>query len=299
VSVLAGCALCVPVDSLLWGRPVLAELEMLHFNVFLNKSSEWGTSPFHWYFTSALPKAMVGNLVLLPLAYKFVPSYRPHTNAALLFVLLYSVLPHKELRFIFYVLPMFHAHIALLLAGILHNGPLRLREQRLGTFFLLFCLNMAVSGTLHHISSLNYPGGHALTELHKIEGQQRGVVHLDTLTCMTGSTRFLKIHGPSWTYNKDPSVFTINRYAYGAFTHSLASLKLPYADGKHGSIHDNVNPPIFKEIRRITAFESIDWVAFITLQDFARIKPAIGLFRKKEDLWHCDQPGLPPCPRYY
>ena len=65
--------------------------------------------PFLWYFTSALPKALLLPLFSLPWA-----LYRERQRAAVLlvpavgFVLVYSLLPHKELRFIIYAVPLFN-----------------------------------------------------------------------------------------------------------------------------------------------------------------------------------------------
>ena len=63
--------------------------------------------PPHWYFTSALPRAMGSTLLFLPLALFSEHSARvmPFAVIAIAFVLLYSLLPHKELRFIFYAIP--------------------------------------------------------------------------------------------------------------------------------------------------------------------------------------------------
>ena len=51
------------------------------------------------------------------------------------------------------------------------------------------------------VSRLNYPGGEALQRLHKLVANsgEKGVkrVHMDTLTCMTGATRFLQQPLPS------------------------------------------------------------------------------------------------------
>lgn len=113
------------VDSVFWGRWLWPEGEVLWFNTALNKSHEWGTQARHWYFTSAIPRAMLGSVLLVPFglfsrAYPLffigVPGSRLRLGVdrrlaaymlpVLGFVCLYSFLPHKELRFILPVVPM-------------------------------------------------------------------------------------------------------------------------------------------------------------------------------------------------
>ena len=70
------------------------------------------------------------------------------------------------------------------------------------------------------ISALSYPGGVALERLHDIgrRGNETGikVVHMDTLTCMTGVTRFGQQKAPEvegeevlWVYDKTEEVGTL------------------------------------------------------------------------------------------
>jgi len=143
--------LTVPLDSLLWQRPLWPEGEVLFFNTILNKSSEWGVSAWHFYISSALPKAMMSSLLLVPLSFLRIPELlamgekrllrqrgAPHnlTNQwpawkmldtqwlpvlvpAFGFVFLYSFLGHKETRFLFPVLPLFNLAAAIGLDRIL------------------------------------------------------------------------------------------------------------------------------------------------------------------------------------
>lgn len=62
------------------------------------------------------------------------------------------------------------------------------------------------------VSRLNYPGAEALNRLHVLAGNDTGVVkvHMDTLACMTGVTRFMErtppvlgdAQGAFWVYDK-------------------------------------------------------------------------------------------------
>lgn len=112
VSAMFFIALTVLIDSFFWQEATWPELEVLFFNTYENRSSEWGTSPWHWYFSSALVKILTGQILL------FICGIISNSNKLVIdvrishilfptlsFIVLYSFLPHKELRFLFPVLP--------------------------------------------------------------------------------------------------------------------------------------------------------------------------------------------------
>lgn len=124
---------------------------------------------------------------------------RQLTVPSLLFIAIYSFQPHKEARFIFYAIPPLTAAAALganfvttrFSKSILYKA---LTLSLLGSVLTTFVLS---TGMLL-ISSLNYPGGHAISQLQSLVSTDRKEMfttvsaHADVLTCMTGLTLFLQ-----------------------------------------------------------------------------------------------------------
>ena len=137
----------VPLDSMMWKYWVWPEGSVFYFNTVLGKSSDWGTEVWHWYFTSAIPKLMLLTILLVPLSSLRIVEilvsiemnrkkggWKPEltlqsivdttwlqfTVPILGFVLLYSCLGHKEVRFIFPAVPILNLAAASGMAKLQH-----------------------------------------------------------------------------------------------------------------------------------------------------------------------------------
>jgi len=217
VSLCIWIPLTVVVDSYFWGRLLWPEAEVMYFNVVLNKSSDWGVLPFLWYFYSVLPRALGLSVLLLP----FAPLLDRRTIFLLFpcvtFISLYSLLPHKELRFIIYTFPVLNTAAAATAARLWINQD-KSFLSRLFSLALLghLVINIFATTTLLYVSSMNYPGGEAIRLLHQLEGNSSNTplsVHLDVLACQTGVSRFTQ-EFPHWNYDKteDLTVEELGRF---------------------------------------------------------------------------------------
>ncbi|CAG5122563.1 unnamed protein product, partial [Candidula unifasciata] len=201
-TVVAGTVLLgltVTVDSYFWKRWLWPEGEVMWFNVVLNKSSDWGTSPFLWYFYSVLPRALSVSLILVPVGVYLTRHVMILLWPALGYILLFSLLPHKELRFIIYTFPVINTVAACALSTLWQNRGKSVWRKllALGSSCLLLGNVVTTSGFLF-IAHHNYPGGQAMHVLHHLEHDNPDVhVHIDVFTAQTGVTRFTQLR-PDW-----------------------------------------------------------------------------------------------------
>lgn len=177
---------------------VWPEGTVLSFNAIQNRSAEWGTEPWHWYFTSALPRTLVA---LLP--FLFLGTVRWLANArsvadsdtgiasyldpatdifavpSIAFVGLYSILPHKETRFLLPVLPLLLATAAHGLFKVTRSAAKLLCCARPGEAvgpittavawiprIVVLAMCAVMTGIFVATSRLNYAGGHAFAAMH-------------------------------------------------------------------------------------------------------------------------------------
>lgn len=251
-----GALLSLAVDSYFWQSPLMIpEIHGFIFNVVNGKSSEWGVEPFSAYFLVHLPKILgtvsqpTGWFVLfglVPLGFIKDPTGRWNNVrilgiASILYVAIYSLQPHKEWRFIVYVVPVF-----LLLAanGVVYVSSLLKRrvgevykitfQMAVGTLILIISGMTLVKFTA---SSFNYPGGAALAQFHhhipylpsSSTGGEPIVVHLDVPVCMTGASRFGQLYdhksdtAPWVVYDKTEDADTLEEIS-DSFDYLVTSL---------------------------------------------------------------------------
>jgi alpha-1,6-mannosyltransferase len=206
---LVGLALTVTIDTFFWqaDEPIWPELIAFLSNVFPTHNSPgasaWGTSPWHWYFTSALPRLLLCPVGLPLLVYSTAvaiirPSSTPLLAPSLIYTAIYSILPHKETRFLFPILPSLTTCVALAAQHLTTNRALR---NFIKPLLILIALTTALlsHAVLLPLSSLNYPGAFALHSLHRLAHNTKPHirVHLDNLSLQTGITRFLQLPPPS------------------------------------------------------------------------------------------------------
>lgn len=222
-------AVTLLIDSIFWGRLLWPEGEVFWFNTILNKSSEWGTSPLMWYFYSAIPRGLGTSVLFIPWGAYLDVRVRRMLFPSLAFVALFSLLPHKELRFIIYVFPLLNVAAAF----ACHSIWISKRKSHLLMLLRVAAaghvlINIVFSTFLLSVARVNYPGGLAIAHLHQIEPESEPVnVHIDNLAAQTGVSRFSQIYS-SWKYNKTEHLEPGSTEMM-SFTHLLVEAKSKYS----------------------------------------------------------------------
>jgi alpha-1,6-mannosyltransferase len=215
-----GLVLTGSVDTFMWRSQKLLWPEAAAFlsNVFPPPGSQgasaWGTSPWHWYFTSALPRLTATPLIFfLPWCMILPTPIHPQVFSlmlpAMVYTGLYSILPHKETRFLFPILPTVNTALALI-ASLSTTTAKALISFRRFIAPVLALSTLATFLASHFIllplSAISYPGGQALNLLQTYAAtippfQSSINIHLTNLALQTGVTRFLEHPPPSHSYN--------------------------------------------------------------------------------------------------
>nr|XP_027113401.1 dol-P-Man:Man(7)GlcNAc(2)-PP-Dol alpha-1,6-mannosyltransferase-like [Coffea arabica] len=201
--------LTVLVDSVMWRRWLWPELEVFWFNSVLNRSSEWGIHPIHWYFTSALPRSLLVAYPLFLLGAFLDRRVLFYVLPVLSFVILYSKLPHKELRFIISSLPIFNMAAAVAASRIYNNRKKGLWRYLNIAMLGSILISLGCTTMIFMASYDNYPSGYALNVLHRTgqltNNSTEVWVHIDTLSAMNGISRFCENDYP-WRYSKEEGI---------------------------------------------------------------------------------------------
>ena len=290
IGATASLVLTVTVDSYFWSRfPLWPEWDAFYFNVVEGKSSAWGTSPWYFYLFDALPRLLLNPLsylICIPTAIAVKATRQRSIDILvplLAFVGIYSILPHKEWRFIVYVVPAVTA-IAAVGASWIWTRRFRSNTYLLlsGALILSIIASFAASLLMLAVSAANYPGGQALTRLHRIPNAPVGAAfkaHIDNLSYQTGAVHFaeFQMHHfyptamcedyfySSWTYDKrdDPALLSDPAYWEG-FDYALAE----YPDEVLGS---------WVPVEPVYAFAGIGFTAVKSVEDDGQMR--------KEQAW--------------
>ena len=213
-------AIIVPYDSHMWQQWVWAEGQVFYYNTVLGKSADWGVSAWHWYFSNALPKALLLTFILIPLGVMRVPelllhafqksksSRPPLVDKSVLqyllpiigFIALYSCLGHKEMRFLFPTLPILNLVAASGMAR-LHLLTFPAKDKTANGWiklcwfggFACMVVTFLASTAFVRVSQQNYPGGEALTMLMRLVGSRAEKpfkVYIDNAAAMSGVSLF-------------------------------------------------------------------------------------------------------------
>ncbi|GAB2284288.1 dolichyl-P-Man:Man(7)GlcNAc(2)-PP-dolichol alpha-1,6-mannosyltransferase [Dionaea muscipula] len=208
-TVLLCVGFTILVDTIMWRRLLWPEFEVFWFNSVLNRSSEWGVHPFHWYFTSALPRSLLLVYPLFTLSLLLDRRILAYVLPVLFFIVLYSKLPHKELRFIISSVPIFNFAAAISASRIYNNRKKSFWRLLYALMLGLLLISLGCTLIFFVASYENYPSGYALKKLHQMghSDHRAGdiMVHIDSFSAMNGITRFCENDHP-WRYSKEERI---------------------------------------------------------------------------------------------
>ncbi|CAL1604053.1 unnamed protein product [Knipowitschia caucasica] len=152
------------IDCLFYGKWTFVQFNFIKMNIFHGVADFYGSHPWHWYFTQGFP-AVIGPHLPLFLHGSTVAFRRYKILLATITwtLIVYSLLPHKEFRFIYPVLPLCMIFCGISLAG------LKVWQRTVAVFLVVSNLLPALyTGLIHQRGTLDVMGHlQSLCDLHE------------------------------------------------------------------------------------------------------------------------------------
>jgi phosphatidylinositol glycan class B len=97
--------ICTLIDSYFHGSFLLTPLNFLVHNVVNNVGIHYGTHPWHWYFSQGFPTILFAHIVPFLIGLNYFKKLYFEIAAVLFNIFVYSLLSHKEFRFLSQIMP--------------------------------------------------------------------------------------------------------------------------------------------------------------------------------------------------
>jgi phosphatidylinositol glycan class B len=227
---LVGLVLSLLVDRLCFGYWVLPFLGNFYFNVVEGLGWIYGTHSWHWYITQGLP-AVLGFLLPLLLWDVLQNGCTAATLLLAVTLVLHSLSPHKEFRFLLPLVPLTCIPAGRVLQTLWH------RRFLLTSMVFLHGLVVLYLGLLHQRAPLSITRHLAqrpdarvdfLTECHSTPLYSHGIKHARYLDCSPSCrvTQTCESHG----FVQDPLAFVKEHYYRQSINEQGEHLHLPVAN---------------------------------------------------------------------
>ncbi|XP_038071487.1 GPI mannosyltransferase 3-like isoform X2 [Patiria miniata] len=161
-SAALSCSLLM--DRICYGRWVFVHFNFLRVNTVYNISSFYGTQPWHWYLTQGLPVIIGTHVFPFILGIRLAGrAYRPLVLLMVWTQFVYSLLQHKEYRFLLPLVPIAMSFCGVSLCKLSKSG----RATSMAMFILASNLPICLyTGLIHQRGTLDVMGyiqtiGHA------------------------------------------------------------------------------------------------------------------------------------------
>ncbi|XP_045679883.1 GPI mannosyltransferase 3 isoform X2 [Phyllostomus hastatus] len=143
------CSLII--DRMFFGQWTLVQYNFLKFNVLQNLGTFYGSHPWHWYFSQGFPVVLGTHLPFFIHGCFLAPKrYQILLVTVLWTLLVYSMLSHKEFRFIYPVLPF-----CMVFCGYSLNHLKMWKKTALSFLFLSNMLLALYTGLVHQRGTLD------------------------------------------------------------------------------------------------------------------------------------------------